>query len=410
MKRLVQLPIMLAFVISMGANGYAQEDLDISGPVRPTDPLDGEDGRPLELGLFRPQAKLQVKPTLLTQAKYPAVDVHTHFRYRLRHSREQLDDFVAVMDRNNIAVCVSLDGRMGVEFDDHAKYLWTKYRDRFVIYANIDWRGTGDPEKPETWDCQRPNFGRRMALELARLKNEGVSGVKVFKQLGLGYKDADGTLLKIDDPRWDPIWQACGELGLPVIIHTSDPAAFFDPIDRFNERWEELSRHPDWSFHGDEFPSRQELLDARNRVINRHPDTTFIGAHFANNSEDLSTVAKWLEEYPNLYIEPSSRISELGRQPFTARDFMIKYADRIMFGTDGPWPEQRLGYYWRFMETHDEYFRYSEKIPPPQGLWNIYGVKLPDEVLKKIYFENAAKLIPGVKSRLAAYQKEENAK
>lgn len=210
--------------------------------------------------------------------------------------------------------------------------------------------------------------------------------------------------MKIDDPRWDPIWAVCGELGIPVIMHTADPAAFFDPVDASNERWEELSRHPDWSFYGDEFPSRQELFDARNRVIGRHPRTTFIGAHIANNSEDLEIVSKWLDAYPNLVIELASRIGELGRQPFTARKFLIRYADRILFGTDGPQPETRLRLYWRFLETDDEYFPYSEKSPPPQGFWNIYGVNLPKDVLRQVYCENAMKFIPGVRERVESFQ------
>ena len=168
------------------------------------------------------------------------------------------------------------------------------------------------------------------------------SGLKVFKQFGLGYRNPDGSLIRIDDQRFDPIWEICGRLNIPVIIHTADPAAFFEPIDETNERWEELSRHPDWSFHGSGFPSRKELHQARNRVIERHPDTHFIGAHVANQAEDLSEVSQWLDRYPNLWIETASRIAELGRQPYTARDFLIKYSDRILFGTDGPWPELRL--------------------------------------------------------------------
>ena len=183
-------------------------------------------------------------------------------------------------------------------------------------------------------------------------------------------------------------------------MHVADPAAFFLPIDETNERWEELHRHPDWSFAQKEFPTREELLEARNRIIARHPKTNFIGAHMANNSEDLQQVGKWLDTYPNLYVEIASRISELGRQPYTARQFFLDYQDRIMLGTDGPWPEQRLTLYWRFLETFDEYFPYSEKPFPPQGLWRIYGIGLPDDVLKKVYHENAAKIIPGVAERL----------
>ena len=242
---------------------------------------------------------------------------------------------------------------------------------------------------------------KRIAFHAAAV-DRGVSGLKVFKGFGLGYRNPDGSLIKIDDRRFFPIWQACGELGIPVIIHAADPAAFFAPVDETNERWEELSRHPDWSFHGDEFPSREELLAARNRVIARHPKTQFIGAHVANNAEDLKTVGKWLDRYPNLWIEPASRISELGRQPFTARDFLMRYRDRLLFGTDGPWPEKRLRLYWRFFETRDESFPYSEKVPPPQGMWQIYGVDLPDDVLRKLYYENSAKLIPGIAWRLDA--------
>jgi predicted TIM-barrel fold metal-dependent hydrolase len=175
-------------------------------------------------------------------------------------------------------------------------------------------------------------------------------------------------------------------------------------MDENNVRWEELSRHPNWRLNGDDFPSRQALLDARNRVIARHPKTHFIGAHVANNAEDLATVSQWLEKYPNLWIEPASRIAELGRQPFTAREFLIRYADRLLFATDGPWPERRVRIYWRFFETRDESFDYSEKIPPPQGLWKIHGVDLPDEVLKKLYHGNAAKLIPGVAGRVDKFR------
>ena len=366
---------------------------------------EGTEPQQLLLRDFRPKSQLKVQQTLLSKAKFPAVDVHTHFHYKLRNSEQTLDDFVALMDRNNIAVCVSLDGRLGGQLEAHRKFLWQKYRDRFVIFANIDWIGDGKRQDPSTWACHRSGFATRTADQLAQAVKDGVSGLKIFKMFGLKYKNPDGTLIKIDDPRWDPIWSACGELGIPIIIHAADPAAFFDPIDETNERWEELSRHPDWSFYGDEFPSRLELLEARNRMVEKHSNTQFIGAHVANNAEDLATVGGWLDKYPNLWIEPASRIAELGRQPFTARDFLIRYSDRLLFGTDGPWPEQRLRIYWRFFETKDESFDYSEKVPPPQGLWKIHGVNLPDDVLQKLYHQNAAKLIPGVAERVKKYRK-----
>ena len=367
-----------------------------------TPELDGRDGRDLLLKHFRPKSKLRVVQTDVPRAKFPVVDIHTHFRHRFRHSPEQLDAFVELMDRNNIAVCVSLDGQLGDAFREHAAYLWTKYPNRFLIFANIDWQGDGTADDPATWACHRDNFGARVAEQLAEAKQLGACGLKVFKQLGLGYQNPDGSLVKIDDRRWDPIWKACGELGLPVIIHTADPAAFFDEIDETNERWEELHRHPEWSFPAEKFPRREELLAARNRVIKRHPETVFIGAHVANNSEDLATVSEWLEEYPNLYVGFASRIGELGRQPYTARRFFLEHADRILFSTDGPWPETRIRLYWRFLETYDEYFPYAENEFPPQGFWNIYGIDLPDDVLKKVYHENALRLIPELKAKFEA--------
>jgi predicted TIM-barrel fold metal-dependent hydrolase len=372
-----------------------------------TEPLDGREGRNLLLENFRPQPMLSVPQTSLTKAKFPAIDVHTHFRYKLKPSAELLDEFVQVMDRNNIAICVSLDGRLGDELTEHAKFLWTKYPNRFAIFANIPWQGTGKADDPVTWDCQRPDFGRRMARELAVAKQAGACGLKVFKQFGLGYKNPDGSLIKIDDPRWDEIWQACGELGLPVIMHVADPAAFFQPIDEHNERWEELHRHPDWSFFGPQFPQREELFAAFNHIVARHPKTTFIAAHLANNPENLAIVSAWLDKYPNLVVEIASRINELGRQPVTARKFFLKYSDRILFGTDGPWPEQRLHYYWRFLETSDENFPYSEKIPPPQGLWNIFGIDLPDDVLRKVYHDNALRIMPTLREKFERYKQKQ---
>lgn len=400
---------------TLAAPPEAQEPQDESPPrvstTLPSDEtlhetLDGAEGRELLLRNFRPESQLHVASTQITSAKFPVVDVHTHFRFRTKNSTEFLDDFVELMDRNQIAVCVSMDGQLGNELDDHLNFLWSNYPDRFVVFAHIDWQGGGEADDPQSWDCNQSGFVRRTVENLKAAKEAGVSGLKLFKRFGLTYLDPEGNPLRIDDPRWDPIWKTCGELGMPILIHTADPAAFFLPIDKLNERWEELSRHPDWSFYGDQFPSRQELLDARNRVIQRHPDTKFIGAHVANNAENLAEVAEWLDQYPNLYIEFASRISELGRQPYTARKFILNYQDRILFGTDGPWPETRVHLYWRFMETYDEYFPYSEKEPPPQGLWYIYGVGLPDETLQAIYYENAARLIPGVKEKLARFQAE----
>ena len=354
----------------------------------------------ISLDAFRPESQLKVETHPLERSRFPVVDVHTHLGRGFRNSLERRDAYLELMDRCNVSISVNLDGRLGDVFEEQRQLLWAEHRDRFVLFAHIDWRGDGIEEEPQTWDCQRPDFARRIAQQLKAARERGASGLKLFKSFGLTYRDRDGTFLKIDDPRWDPIWQACGQLGLPVIMHTADPAAFFDPIDATNERFEELSRHPDWSFADEAFPRREDLLAARNRVIARHSQTVFIGAHLANCAEDLALVTQWLEKYPNLVVEITSRIGELGRQPYTARRFFLRFADRILFGTDGPKPELRMRLYFRFLETYDEYFPYSEKAFPPQGFWRIYGIGLPDDVLRKVYYANAARLIPGVRERL----------
>ncbi len=387
----LSLMIFLLSALTVGTNGQAEE------------PFDGKEGRPLALDQFRPRSSLVHPENRPQRAKFPVVDAHLHPRLKFRHVPVLLDAYVRVMDSQNIAVCVSLDGRLGEELEEHKEYLWAKYRDRFVIFANIDWQGTGERDDPATWDCHRADFGRRMAVALADAKRRGAAGLKIFKMLGLRYRNQDGSLMAIDDPRWDPIWDACGKLQMPVLIHSADPVAFFQPVDRFNERWEELRRHPDWSYSGDKYPSHDDLLAARNRVIERHPQTIFIGAHVANYPENLAKVGQWLRKHPNLHVDITARIAELGRQPFTARKFFLEYQDRILFGTDGPREPGRLLPHWRMLETRDEYFSYAEDQYPPQGLWNIYGLGLPDEVLRKIYSENAAKLIPGVRERIEKY-------
>jgi nucleoside-diphosphate-sugar epimerase/predicted TIM-barrel fold metal-dependent hydrolase len=347
---------------------------------------------------------LKVKSTDVLQAMHPVVDVHTHFFIKGKHDPELLDRYVEMMDRNRIAVCVSLDGQLSERLAQHADFLWTKHRDRFVIFANMDFQGSGETDDPKSWDCQKPNFVYSIVERLrAEVKQKRISGLKFFKDFGLRYRNADGTLIQIDDPRWDPIWEVCGELQIPILIHTADPSAFFRNIEPINERLGELRNHPEWGFIGTEFPSRSELHAARNRVIAKHPKTTFIAAHFGNDAEDLTELSTWLEDYPNLFVEFSSRINELGRQPFTSQAFFLRFADRILMGSDGPFPEARLRIYWRFLETNDEYFHYSEKSPPPQGDWRIYGLNLPSDVLQKIYSSNATRLIPGIKERLERF-------
>lgn len=354
----------------------------------------------LPLDEFRPRPTLVVPRHLLAEAKFPVVDVHTHFALKIRNGEQDVADFVSLMDRNHIAICVDLDGKLAESGDEERKKLWTRYRDRFVIFNHIDWVGRGDKGSPVTWECHSPEFAHKVVEGLRRAKADGIAGVKVFKDFGLELRNPDGSHLQVDDPRWAPIWEACGQLGLPVLIHTADPIAFFQPLDPTNERYEELIRHPEWHFPPERYPTYETLIAARNRLVARHPGTIFIAAHVASQAEDLGSVARWLDTYPNLYVDIASRIAELGRQPYTARAFLTQYADRVLFGTDGPWPEERVRLYWRFLETKDEYFPYSEKAFPPQGFWNIHGVGLDDSTLRAMYYGNAARLIPGVEERL----------
>jgi predicted TIM-barrel fold metal-dependent hydrolase len=219
----------------------------------------------------------------------------------------------------------------------------------------------------------------------------GACGIKLWKDLGLSVRDGAGALLRVDDERLGPMIERAGELGVPVMFHTADPSAFFRPIDAENERYEELAAHPDWSFCGAEH-GKDELLAQRDRVFARHPRTSFICAHMAECPEDLSRVGRMLEANANVFVDISARAAELGRQPFTARRFFLKYADRILFGTD-LLPETRMyRLYYRFLETEDEYFEYPSHASR-QGRWNIYGLNLPDELLKKVYRLNALRLL-----------------
>lgn len=394
MFRNITLPILaILFLSTMDAIANCQQNSEVSSVAHK------------EVGLPLVHSQLVVPRTSSLKASFPVVDVHTHFFVKGRHDAELLERYVEMMDRNNIALCVSLDATLFKRLDEHCNFLWSKYRDRFVVFANIDFQGEGDADRPASWSCNQPDFVRKIVEKLKDHRRDGtISGLKFFKDFGLRYRNADGSLIAIDDPRWEPIWAVCGELGLPVIMHTADPGAFFEPITPSNERFFELTVHPNWSFAAPEFPTRKELHAARNRVIAKHAKTVFIAAHLGNDGEDLAELGGWLEDYPNLVVEFASRINELGRQPYTARRFFEKFQDRILFGTDGPWPEARLRIYWRFLESWDEYFDYSEKQPPPQGDWRIYGLGLDPSILRKIYSANAARIIPGVHEKLLRLQ------
>lgn len=361
----------------------------------------------LPLEDFHPKSMLVVpeRPTL--RARFPVIDVHTHISSVFGRQRatdpsaavadsafKQLDQIVIWMDRLNIQRLNNLTGGYGETLKRNVSDLQGRYKGRFLNCVT-----------PAYDKLRDPNYAAWQAEELQRAKEAGAIGLKISKTLGLYLREngKDGPLVKIDDPRFDPMWEAAGKLNLPVFIHTADPDAFFTPTDRFNERWEELRNHPDWSFYGKDFPPKADLLAARNRVVERHAKTTFVGLHVANHPENLDEVSGWLDRHPNLSVEIGARLGELGRQPRRARKFFEDYQDRVMFGTDATpngkeVPQQDLNpamfqAYFRFLETLDEYFDYAPSPTPPQGRWKIYGIGLPDQILKKVYHNNAARLL-----------------
>lgn len=331
----------------------------------------------LKLLDWKPKSQMVVKETRVVRPKFPVIDIHNHLR-----DLKSTEKYLAEMDKAGVWMCVGLDGLSAKDFYlEHLRVSQSVSKDRFLIFFN-----------PDFSKIDEPDFGVKEAAKLEKTVKMGIKGLKIFKSLGLTIKDKTGKLVPVDDPRIDPIWAKCGELGIPVVIHVSDPKAFFTPVDRYNERYDELGAHPDWSFAGEQYTySKEEILAQRNRVIARHPNTIFIGAHVGNLPEELGRVSMWLEQYPNFYVGIDARISELGRQPYTARKFMIKYQDRILFGTDTPPDAEAYFVYYRFLETDDEYID-AAAGHHLQGRWMIYGLYLPDEVLEKIYNKNALKI------------------
>ncbi len=358
---------------------------------------------------FNPRSALVTEDHTPQKPRFQVIDAHNHYGrwkwdtrlHKLNKNAEwnstihipdpqgdwSIQDLPAaldLMDEMNVACVVNLDGGWGDLLRQNLERYKEPYPDRFCIFTWIDWSRVDEP-----------GFGEKWAIELSKSVSAGAEGLKVFKSLGLKYRDRSGKLIMPDDPRLDPIWAMAGELNIPVLIHSSDPVAFFWPLDGTNERWDELNDHPDWHFYGNDFPSFIQPIQAQLRVVERHPKTKFISAHCISYSENLAFVSQALDRYPNLYVDFSERVGELGRQPYSARKFLIRYADRILFGTDSFNPSKIIYQtYYRFLETDDEYFDYHRS----QGRWRIYGVFLPDEVLRKIYHDNACKLIPGLSS------------
>ena len=326
---------------------------------------------------FHPVSMLHGSAHDVSRAKYYVIDVHNHVN-DARGIEEHMDprQVVGIMDGANVKTVVILTGMWGEKLQRVLDEMVKPFSGRFVVFTEMDWSKINDPD-----------FSREMVAQLDDSVVRGARGLKILKDLGLGVRGRDGKLIAVDDPRLDPVWEECGRLGIPVALHISDPEAFFYPVDASNERYEELMEHPDWSFYGPQFPSKESLLEARNRVFARHPNTTFVALHMANWPEKLDYVSELLDRYPNVMVEFGAREAELGRQPRRAREFFLRYQDRVMFGTDNGMSAEMYQNHFRWLETDDEYFDYWGY--PGQGRWKIYGMELPDAVLEKVYHLNA---------------------
>lgn len=332
---------------------------------------------------YNPTSTLVVPGEEITRAKFPFIDVHSHL---WRMGTMDLTKTAAEMDALNMRVLVNLSGRSGEQLKnmvDNAKKLAPG---RFVVFANIDFEGIDDPDWTE-----------RTVKQLEEDYKNGARGIKIFKNLGLTALDSKGNRISTDDPRIDPVWAKAGELGIPVLIHTGEPAVFWAPIDEKNERWIEMKNFPS-RHRGDStrFPSWEVVMSEQWNVFRKHPNTTFINAHLGWMANDLERLGKHLDEFPNVYTEIAAVIAELGRQPRFAHDFFVKYQDRLLFGKDTYRPVE-FHTYFRVLESKDEYFDYFRKR---HAFWKMYGLNLPDEVLKKVYYKNALKIIPGIDKSL----------
>ncbi len=340
----------------------------------------------MELQNFTPISKLVNKSTLIEKPRFPAFDAHNHLGEDFGGDWENkpLSRLLDLLDQAGIDRYIDLDGGWGENLlNSHLDHFKQPAPERFQVFGGVDWT---------QWLKMGNPFPEWAAGRLRVQKERGAEGLKIWKDFGLHVMDHLGNLVDIDDARIDPIWQAAGELDLPVVIHVADPPAFFDPVDETNERWEELKNHPDWAFTSPPFPPFLHIIEGLASIVTRHPHTTFVGAHVGCYAENLGWVGTMLDRCPNFHVDISARIGELGRQPYTARNFFLRYSDRILFGSDmGPYPEAYRVIY-RFLETDDEYFNYNAAPIPMQGRWHVHGLYLPDVVLKKVYCLNAERI------------------
>ena len=329
---------------------------------------------------YKPRTTLVVPQHPVPRAKYPVIDFHSHQPAPI--SAGQFDQVVKSMDQLNLQVLVNASGASGDRLKQSLDAIKASpHRDRMVQFTSINFRDVG------------PGFGQRAAQQLEADVKMGALGLgEIMKSFGLTVRKTDGTRLKIDDPELDPIWQTAARLNIPVFIHTADPQEFFQPIDNNNERWLELALYRDRRYPSPPNPSFNELMAERDRLFKRHPKTTFVAAHMGWHANDLARLGRMFDEMPNVYGEVGAVLYDLGRQPRMAHDFMVKYQDRVLFGKDSYQPDE-FPYFWRTFETADEYFDYYRDY---HAFWKLYGLALPDQVLRKLYYQNAMKLVPGI--------------
>ena len=331
---------------------------------------------------YNPPSTLVVAEHPVSRSKFPFIDVHNH-QYRMGSG--SLSEIVTNMDALNMKVMVNLSGGSGADLKQKVDNARKQYPGRFIVFHNIDFTGIGTDGWPE-----------KAANQLQEDYNNGARGLKVFKNLGFSVKDARGNRVPVDDPRLDLIWKKCGELKIPVLIHTADPAPFWEELTNDNERLLELYTHPRRK-RSETDPAPWEVLIAeQHRMFKKHPGTTFIAAHFGWYPNNLKKLDSLLTAMPNVVVEIGAVIAELGRQPRTAHDFFIKFQDRILFGKDS-WVPAEYATYFRVLETSDEYFPYHKKY---HAFWRMYGLGLPDDVLRKVYYKNALRIIPGIDAGL----------
>lgn len=335
-------------------------------------------GQKMEFEKYEPASTLVVPQHPVKKARFPFIDVHNH---QWGMDNQDLNALARQMDLLNMAVMVNLSGDNGAKLKRMTDNIRNSQPKRFIVFANIDFDGVGK----DSW------IGQAVKQLETDVKN-GANGLKIFKTLGISVTDNKGQRVRVDDPRLDPIWNKCAELKIPVLIHTADPKSFWDPMDEHNERWLELATHPNRKRDANNPVPFEDLIAEQHRLFKNHPATTFIAAHFGWLGNDLARLSTLLDQCPNVVVEFGAIIAEIGRQPRMAKAFFTKYQDRILFGKDS-WVPDEYATYFRVLETEDEYFPYHKKY---HAFWRMYGMGLSDDILKKIYYKNALKVIPNI--------------